>query len=157
MKTSILVFCFAAFTTFAATQVDQGAPGNQGAWKVTLNGSAPVFPSDGGTPTGTSYSAVYPYPCRTTSPNKVVYHDGGSQNVPGTSATSRLYTVVCNTRDNTTGNLRCRADGTTPTVTAGSAGDVLGVGDCISYTNPSGFPVKCVGLNLYSSTFECVQ
>lgn len=144
-------FAFAQTTTI----VNQGAPGNQGAWPVRF--SPPLFPSDGGSGTGATAVAVYPYPCNQTSPNKQTYQDGGVQNVPTTAATNRLYTIICNSKDNSSGNLRCRADGTSPTNVVGSAGDVLGAGDCIPYTNPSGSPVKCIGSGLYVSSFECVQ
>lgn len=149
--TGIASLAYAQTTTTA----NQGSPGNQGAWPVRF--VSPTFPGDGGTSTSYSTVSVYPYPCATTSPNKVTYQDGGVQNVPTTAASNRLYTIVCNSKDNSTGNLRCRADGTAPTTTVGSIGDVLAVGDCIPYTNPSGFPVKCIGSNLYVTSFECVR
>lgn len=158
MKTAfafLLGFILSASFAAAGTTVDQGQPGTQGAWPVRF--IAPVFPTDGGTSTSYSTVSTYPYPCAISSPNKVTYQDGGVQNVPTTAVTNRLYVVVCNTKDNSSGNLRCRADGTNPTTTTGSVGDVLGVGDCISYTNPSGFPVKCIGSNLYVSSYECVR
>lgn len=157
MKKHIVAFIVGFFISsavaFGASVVDQGAPGNQGPWSVKF--VAPVFPADGGT--ATTSSGSYPYACATSSPNKVTYQDGGVQNVPGTAIANRLYTVVCNSRDNTTGNLRCRADGTAPTNATGAVGDVLGVGDCIPYTNPSGFPVKCIGSNLWVTSYECVR
>ncbi len=149
-------FFFAASYSFAqVVTANQGSPGNQGAWPVRFE--TPTFPSDGGLPSSSTSVAVYPYPCATSSPNKIVYMDAGVQNTPSTSATRRLYTVVCNSRENISGNLKCRADGTNPTTATGSAGDVLGVGDCVPYTNPSGFPVKCIGSNLYVTTYECVR
>lgn len=76
-------------------------------------------------------------------------------------APSRYYTVVCNSRDNTSGNVRCRADdGGVVTTTAGSIGDVLGVGDCITYSNPVPSPslwspIHCIGGGIFATTFEC--
>lgn len=158
MMKTFLAFAVGFFISASvafAQKVDQGAPGSQGAWPVRF--VTPTFPTDGGTSTSYSTVSVYPYPCATTSPNKVTYQDGGVQNVPTTAATNRLYTIVCNSKDNSSGNLRCRADGTNPTTTVGTIGDVLSVGDCIPYTNPSGFPVKCIGTNLYVTSFECVR
>lgn len=150
-----LPFVLLAGFAFAQSTVNQGAPGTQGAWPVRF--VTPTFPSDGGAPSGFTASAVYPYPCATTSPNKVTFQDGGSQNIPATGATNRLYTVVCNSRDNSSGNVRCRADGTAPANTVGTAGDVLGVGDCVAYTNSSGAPIQCIGASLYVTSFECVR
>ena len=151
----VVGFLLSGAVAVGATTVDQGAPGNQGAWPVRF--VSPSFPTDGGTSTSYSTVSVYPYPCANSSPNKVTYQDGGVQNIPTTSASNRLYTIVCNSKDNSSGNLRCRADGTSPTTTVGSIGDVLAVGDCIPYTNSSGFPVKCIGTNLYVTSFECVR
>lgn len=158
MKTfSALIVGFVLAASFAFAQqarVDQGAPGSQGAWPVRF--ATPAFPADGGLATGSTGS--YPYACATSSPNKVTSVSTTSVNVPTTAATNRMYTVLCNTRDNTTGNVRCRADNVIPGIDAGAAGDVLGVGDCISYTNPSGAPIKCIAAAAMTvSTYECVK
>lgn len=160
LKTAIAFavgFILSASFAFGQSEIisDQGSPGTRGAWPVRFVG--PVFPTDGGASTATTSVAVYPYPCATTSPNKQAYQDGGVQNTPTTQAANRLYTVICNSKDNTSGNLRCRADGTNPVNAVGGPGDVMGTGDCVAYTNPSGFPVKCIGTGLYVSTFECVR
>lgn len=148
--------CLAATFAWAQTStVNQGAPGTQGAWPVKFIG--PTFPTDGGSSTAFTPAAVYPYPCAKTSPDKLTYQDGGVQNTPATGATNRLYTIICNSKDNSSGNLRCRSDGTNPVNAPGTIGDVLGVGDCIPYTNPAGSPVKCIGTALYVTSFECVQ
>ena len=68
----------------------------------------------------------------------------------------RYYTIVCNSKDNTSGNLRCRADDAgVVSTTAGSIGDVLGVGDCINYSNSVANPIHCIGGGIYATTFEC--
>lgn len=156
MHTALKIFLAVALTAalaVAGTPVDQGSPGKQGAWPVTY--SSPSYPSDGGNPTGVPGVATYPYPC------SAVYQatylmDGGVITV-GVAPTSRLYLIACNSRDNTSGNIRCRADADAGVLvtTAGSIGDVLGTGDCISYTNPLGRPVKCIGASTYLTTFEC--
>lgn len=153
IRNIFVVLALASLVAWAGSVVDQGSPGKSGAWPVTY--SAPTFPSDGGNPTGTSSVATYPYPC------SAVYQatylmDGGVVTV-GVAPTSRLYLIACNSRDNTSGNIRCRADADAGVLvtTAGSIGDVLSTGDCISYTNPVGRPVKCIGGGTYLTTFEC--
>jgi hypothetical protein len=149
----ILGFTLATGYVVAQSKVDQGRPGTQGPWPVTL--ASPSYPSDGGYPSGTTGTATYPYPCSQAVQNVYVM-DAGSINI-GT-ASSRLYTIVCNSRDNTSGNIRCRvdSDGGVPTTTVGSTGDVLSTGDCISYTNPPGVPIRCIGASVYLTSFECV-
>lgn len=148
-----LGFALASAYTVAQTKVDQGKPGNQGPWPVTIQ--SPFYPADGGAPSGVTPSATYPYPCSRAIQN--VYLTDGGQTVMG-SASSRLYTIICNSRDNTTGNIRCRADadGGAVSATVGTVGDVLATGDCISYTNPPGVPIRCIGGGVYTTTFECV-
>jgi hypothetical protein len=83
--------------------------------------------------------------------------DAGVQNMPTTASANRLYSIICNSRDNTSGNLRCRMDGTNPTTVVGSVGDVLSVGDCIPYTNPQGAVIKCIGTSIWATGFECIR
>lgn len=74
----------------------------------------------------------------------------------GVAPLARYYTVVCNSKDNTSGNIRCRADDAgTVSATVGTVGDVLGVGDCIHYTNPVSLRIYCIGTSVYATTFEC--
>jgi hypothetical protein len=141
------------FVYAQTTTANQGAPGNQGAWYV--RNAVPTFPADGGV--GGGAAGVFPYACSTSSPNKTTTVSTAAS-VPTSAASNRLYVVLCNTRENSSGTVKCRADGTTPIVDAGAPGDVLGVGDCIAYTNPSGFPVKCVAASSeYVSSYECVK
>ena len=72
-------------------------------------------------------------------------------------AETRSYTILCNSRDNSTGTIRCRADdGGVPAVTVGTVGDALSPGDCINYTNTVSQPIKCIGASTYLTSFECV-
>jgi hypothetical protein len=148
-----LGFTLAAGYVVAQSLVDQGKPGRQGPWPVTI--TSPTYPSDGGYPAGTTGTATYPYPCSQAVQTDYVT-DGAAQTMG--SAPSRLYTIISNSLDNTSGNARCRADsdGGIPVVTAGTVGDVLSTGDCISYTNPPGVPIRCSGGGIYLTTFECV-
>lgn len=121
--------------------------------RLLSGASTVVTPSDGGYTTGTSITMPQPYQCGT-AVQSVYVMDGGSVSVLS-SSTARTYSVVCNSKDNSSGNVRCRADGLAASTTVGSAGTVLGVGDCVMYTNPASVPVYCAGSGLYVSTFEC--
>lgn len=149
----ILGFTLATGYVVAQSKVDQGRPGTQGPWPVTL--TSPTYPSDGGYPSGTTGTATYPYPC-SQAVQATYLMDAGSINIG--LASTRLYTIVCNSRDNSTGNVRCRADsdGGVVATTVGTTGDVLSTGDCISYTNPPGVPIRCIGGGVYVTSFECV-
>lgn len=96
-----------------------------------------------------------PYQCRATYQSTYLM-DGGA--IAMGVAPSRVYSVVCNSRDNSTGVVRCRADGADAGVlstTAGSIGDVLSVGDCISYSNGTDVPFYCIGSGNWTTVFEC--
>lgn len=135
------------------TKVDQGKPGTQGPWPVTF--SSVVWPTDGGAATGVGGTGTFPYPCGATSKQTTYTMDAGAVTVGGTLA-ARVYSVLCNSADNASGVVRCRADGTAATTTVGSAGTVLAVGSCVLFTNPSGKPITCAGAgSLYVSDFEC--
>jgi hypothetical protein len=155
LKAICTMLCLAAFAVWAQQKVDQGKPGNQGAWPVTF--SSPTFPTDGGVPSGGAPVAIYPYRCASTSPVNKYACDGGVQTIG--SASSRLYTVVTNSGDDLgagSGFVKCRPDGTNPTLTAGSAGNGLTAGNSINYTNVSGAPIKCICSTGYIGSFECV-
>lgn len=150
----ILAFVVSATITFGGTIVDQGSPGKFGPWPVTF--AEPVFPSDGGTPTAGSVG-IYPYQCANSSPNSIVWMDGGVQ-VIGV-ASSRLYTVVTNLGDDQgagSGIVKCRSDGVTPSLTAGTAGWVGTPSNSINYTNSAGAPIRCIGGGVWVGGFECV-
>jgi len=103
---------------------------------------------------GTGQLFTAPQAC-TNAVQAVYLMDGGPLTIG--QATARSYTVLCNSRDNTTGTIRCRADdGGVPVVTVGSVGDALSPGDCINYTNPVSKPIKCIGASTYLTSFECV-
>jgi len=139
-----------ASITLAQSKVDQGKPGVQGPWSVTA--PIPVFPADGGTPSNIFKVADFPYICGTNL-ETVVVMDGGCLTI-GT-LNPRLYIVAINSKDNTSGNVRCRNDGTCPTLTVGSPGQVLGVGDGVPFANSYGQPVKCIGVSNYVTVSEC--
>jgi hypothetical protein len=137
-----------SLTVFAQTKVDQGKPGTQGPWPVTM---PTTYPSDGGFPSGATGA---PYPCGPTSINGVTQMDGGSITIGTLSR--RLYIVICNSKENSSGNIKCRGDNTAASLTAGTPGTWLAVGDCIPFANPAGFTARCIGGNAnYASWYEC--
>lgn len=76
--------------------------------------------------------------------------------VPAAQATSRAYVVICNSKVNSSGLIKCRADGSAP-VYASGAGDVLDVGDCIPYAVAASVTPQCIANTgtVVTTTFEC--
>lgn len=156
MKFNVAAFIvgFVLCATFARAQskVDQGAPGTQGAWPVTV--SAPIFIVDGGSINGGSI-ATFPYHCANTSPTTKIACDGGVQIIGG--AVARLYTVVTNAGDDLgagSGFVKCRPDGV-PSLTAGTPGQGGTPGWSVNYTNSQGAPIRCICNSGYVGGFEC--
>jgi len=152
----LVSFCLFAALAFAGTPVDQGSPGKQGPWPVTI--PAPTWPSDGGNVTNATNVGTYPYPCAATSPMRKVWMDGGVQTM-GTTSHARLYIVVTNVDNDQggtgTGYVKCRVDGTAPNLTAGSPGTVLLTNYSVVYTNPEASRVRCIGASQWVGTYEC--
>jgi len=172
VKLLVLVFAVSLVSVVAVAQVPSGMYGydtgtfpdggivrkvqvdSQGRLVVTGAGStdAGVFPADGGFPT-TGYFPSAPYPCGAASRNGAYRMDGGAVTLG--SVSPRVYIVACNSKENTSGDIKCRGDGTAPSLSAGSPGVLLSVGDCVPYANTSGVAVKCIGGSNYVSTYEC--
>lgn len=142
----------------AQNVVDQGMPGNQGPWPVTVSSATS---SDG----GTAGQATYPSQCSATSA------DGGSveQNttvgaaavqVPGSPRAGRVYINICNSAQNaSTAIIKCRQDGVAPVFAAGNPGQVLLFGDCFVSTAPTtANTIQCIGsgAGLNVTSYECV-
>lgn len=141
---------------WAVEVVDQGRPGRQGPWPVTL------APSSGSSGTPAGAVETRPYNCAVASPYASTAVAQTAAVVPTTASTApRAYMVVCNTKQNA-GNMKCRGDGVAPVFAAGNAGDYLEPGQCIKYTqaNISGAsPVRCISdqaANFNVTTFECL-
>lgn len=138
----------------AGTQVDQGSPGIQGPWKVTSTGGAVMVIFDGGF-IGTNA----PYACNSTSPNKVTNVVAVSTSTPSVAQAARKWMSVCNSVQNVASRrVKCRADGTAPVFALTNAGDVLDVGDCVTYTVDSTQTVRCIantGAGTDVQTYEC--
>lgn len=155
MKRIIFAVAVIAFIANAQTQlVNQGKPGTQGPWPVTVTNTA-----DGG-----GAVPVYNTICKQADNDGGVVHKlvsvgVAATNVPATSATGRVYVEICNSLQNT-GNpmIKCRADGTAPVMATGNAGTVLGIGDCVQFAaSPYNLP-QCIAdtASTNATTYECV-
>ena len=133
-----------AAVTWSQTKVDQGKPGNQGPWPVTI--------TSGGSGGGSSNSglAVTESPCTSPVESVIIFDGGGATPCPITSLSGRRTVTMCNSPKNTGTPLwTVRADGTAPTIFASSPGQTLGLGDCISYyigatSGDAGVPLYCI-------------
>lgn len=152
----------AALVAYADSPVtaNQGKPGTQGPWPVKLIGF------DGGqqapnTPT-------YPEACGTNggAANTAVFIGGAATQVPASPTATRRYVNICNSLENQSAAfIKCRADGTAPTMVPCTAGDGLMFGDCVLYTAPAtSNTVRCIsdagggadGGNPVATAYECV-
>lgn len=132
----------------------QGAPGKFGSWPVTVTGSVYVV-TDGGFGGGSSGSA---YVACTTPTSKITSVGVTSGNTPSTQLTSRKSITLCNSLQNTgTPLVKCRFDGVAPVMTASNPGDVLGVGDCITYNLADTVVPQCIAdaAATYVTSLEC--
>jgi hypothetical protein len=128
-------------------QGDQGKPGNQGPWPVSAIG-----PSGSGIP-------VTPALC-TTRAHKATTVGTSSTNTPGTQLTGRDYIQLCvSVQNGDTVRVKCRSDGTAPVFAAGNPGDVLDVGDCVTYAIADSVVPLCISNSASAevASFECAQ
>lgn len=162
MTKSRIVFILLTLTLAASAteKVDQGRPGSQGPWPVTLSGSggSVVVYVDGG------FIQTYPILCRDTDDagtgvNKSTNVGVAAVPVPASSSLNRIYVEICNSLQNT-GNplMKCRADGTAPVNAIGSGGTMLGIGDCVQFAVPAANAVQCIAdsANTYATSYECI-
>lgn len=136
--------------------VDQGAPGNQGAWPIKcISGCQSTINVDGGltvNATGTvtvdgGYITAIDPACA--SPKDTFFIpstvDGGV--CPPTPLSGRRSIILCNAvRNSTFGTpiITVTVDGTPPTPTINSPGQDLNVGDCITYNVPATTQTRCI-------------
>lgn len=133
----------------AQTVVNQGAPGKQGAWPVTIVGGG----SDGGT-TGTV--TVVPATCAIK--ENVISVGTSSTSCPPTQQTGRRSVFLCNGADNPgAGLVKVRTDGVAPTMTLGTPGTVLVKGTCISLPVDATKVPRCISdvSGTIVTTMEC--
>lgn len=140
----------------ADEKVDQGRPGTQGPWPVTV-----IALADG----GSGYVFTLDRKCAVGSPYTSTSVGTSATSVPASPNTGRAYIQVCNSLQNS-GNplVKCRSDGTDPVMAITNAGDVFGVGDCKNYpiggTNPDAGTgtIRCIADTAATNVtgFECV-
>lgn len=133
------------------TTANQGAPGKQGPWPVTIAGSL----GDGGAvPTMAA-------PCTGLAQ---ILTDAGTAAVTvpvGGPTANRVWIQICNTVLNaSTSQCICASNSKPASFTAGVAGDVLGQGDCATYNitaQDGGVPwCICNAANVALNSTECV-
>ena len=135
---------------------NQGSPGTRGCWPVCSSSTG----GGGNLPDGGSSGASVPYQCQITSPHKVTSVTNASTTTPATAVPLRLWVNLCNSIQNAAGSIvKCRGDGTAPVFAATNAGDVLGLGDCVTYYLSSTRNVLCIsnaagGIDI--QTYECL-
>lgn len=165
MKKFLAVVVLASLAAFAqTTTVNQGAPGNQGPWKVTCTNCGSSS-SDGGTtvnvttwfPDGGFIGQTTPIYCSASSLNKVTSVGVAAVATPAATAATRVSVLVCNSLENTgVPQVKCRADGVAPVLGVAGPGEVISPGDCISYN--SKVALSCIANTAATAvtTFECV-
>ena len=147
LQVALAALVLSAGFALAQQVVDQGMPGNQGAWPVTASGA-------GGTGVMT-----FPQSCAATSVHATTTVGGTSTTVPATAATSRLYIVVCNSAQNpSTAIVKCRSDNTAVVYASTNPGDVLLFGDCVTYGALTANAIRCIADAAAREvlTYECV-
>lgn len=159
LLTAVVASSFIAVVAWAASGTpvlaNQGQPGNQGPWPVTLSGGAGS--NDGGFVFQTG-----PVECRGQTadggnPDTVTTVGTSSTPVPASAAVNRAYVSLCVSLNNVSpAVVKCISGGAVPTVAAGP-GQVIGYGDCVTYTAIQSNTINCISDGGYVVTaFECV-
>ena len=135
-------FLLVAGFALAGTIVDQGRAGTEGAWPVsTVEGTS----LDGGTVWSVGYFC--------NSRNQTVTSIGTTAASLTVGLSGRWYTRICNSLENTgTPNVKCRDDGTNPVMGVANAGEVLGVGDCVTYYTTAA--IRCISNTAGTATTQ---
>lgn len=121
---------------------------------VSTRVEPPLYPSDGGQVIAPSVISTTDYACGAASTNSLYTLDSGVLAVG--VLTQRVYIEVCNSRDNAYSQVRCRSDGVAPVNSVGTLGELLNVGECVTYGNPGGRAVQCIGnAGTSVTTYEC--
>lgn len=153
----VLLAAALAVAAQAGEVIDQGRPGNQGPWPVTLSGSGTVSINFDGGFIGQTVTA----PCSTLRQT----NDAGIGTTPTRIPTQgplagRIWVQVCNDYQNTNTAV-CKCSSTTcPASSAVSAiGDSLATGDCAMYNlgiQDAGVPCcVCNGAGVFLPVTEC--
>jgi len=145
VRAFLLGLVLVASVTYSQTVVNQGKPGTQGPWPVTLIGG-----TGGGTGGSSGAITVSEQPCTQPVESILVFDGGGASPCPIVALSGRRSVTICNSPKNSGSPLwTVRADGLAPTISATSPGQTLGVADCISYmitatSTDGGVPTNCI-------------
>lgn len=122
---------------FAQSKVDQGKPGLQGPWPVTIQSGTL---SDGGTSTAITVKFL----CESVKSGITIVDGGTVQNVPADGGLSgRWFIRVCTTGKNSgVPMIACTDDGQTPSMSFNAVGESIETSDCRTYYTPN--TIKCV-------------
>jgi hypothetical protein len=138
-------------------KADQGKPGTQGPWPVSIigfqfdggitfsGGSIIVKGPDGGAVIvqgETICSSLLP---DAGSPQQVTSVGTSATLVPAQPTTTRVNVTVCNSSENSgTPLVKCLYNNVSPVMGVANKGDVLGVSDCIQYNINGVNQLKCI-------------
>lgn len=138
-------------------KANQGAPGNQGPWPVTISGGGGAVTVDV-TFDGGYIGTVSTQPCKHYKETNTSVSTSAAL-VPATPLANRSWVRVCNSLLNTEGAQCICSANTTPTFAASSLGDPLAVSDCVLYnitSQDAGVPICiCNGAGVRLPTAEC--
>lgn len=163
---AVVVLGCAAAMAQSTVKADQGRPGNQGPWPVTSSNSGQVT-VDGGFVTvnqglsrdGGRTWIVETSPSNCWNPTHSVTTTGvAAANCPAAQLANRCLIMMCNSSQNSGSPLiKIRIDGTNPVMAVGNVGDVLSVGQCITYGALSAVVPKCISdtATTYLTALEC--
>lgn len=151
----VLVAVSLAAVTYAQTTVkaDQGKPGTQGPWPVTISGGLSL---DGGSVN------VLASPCsRIVQTNDAGIGTSPTRVPPNGGTSGRIWIRVCNSILNASSTqCTCAIDFCPAAVAVGAIGDALATGDCVTYPigyADAGVPCcVCNGAGSFLPTAECV-
>ena len=153
MKKLIAVLLLAAsFAVYAQTRTiaDQGKPGTYGPWPVTTVSTDGVA------------VIVQEQLCANPLDSVLIFDGGAATPCPVTAVTNRRSVTLCNSQANTGSPVWWVSTSGQPTAAVTSPGQVLDVGDCVSYAVGStaidaGSPLWCVSSlgNSALSVTEC--
>lgn len=129
----IVLFAFAAF---GQQIVNQGKPGTQGPWPVSIQGTL----GDGGTSSAISVKFL----CTEVKSGITIVDGGTVANIPADGGLSgRWFIRVCTTGKNSgTPMIACTDDGQTPSMSFNAVGESIETSDCRTYYTPN--TIKCV-------------
>ena len=143
IRAFLLSMTLVAGFTFAQSKVDQGKPGNQGPWPVTITGS--------GTGGGSGSSVVVTdSPCLSPRESVLVFDGGNFTPCPVSALAGRRTVTFCNSPRNAGSPIwTIRADGLAPTTASNTAGQDFALGDCVTYwmgatSDDGGSPTNCI-------------